>query len=247
MPLPAPAHVVVVEDEPVTRSMIAAYLEGAGYLVSAVGDVRSLHDLVARGGVDLVLLDVELPDEDGFSAAAALRARSNAGLIFVTRRTDLTDRVVAFEIGADDYVVKPPEMRELLARVRAVLRRRDDAGHGARPSPPPAGASVLRFGEWVLDEQRHCLVGPSREPIAVTRGERAILAALIEARGHVVRRQTLAAALGVAASRAGARSLDVLVHRLRRKLGEGGTIEPQILLTVHGVGYRLGVDVPAGG
>jgi two-component system torCAD operon response regulator TorR len=235
----AGAHVVVVEDEPVTRALFVAYLEAAGFRVSAVEDGASLRRLVAAEDVDLVLLDVELPGEHGFQVGAALRATTSVGLIFVTRRADVVDRVVGLEIGADDYVTKPPEMRELLARVRAVLRRRADAR--AASAPPPRFDAVTRVGSFALDRQRRCLVRLTGEEVAITQGELSILDALVEAEGRVVPREALAAALAGSAAGSSQRSLDVVIHRLRRKLGEGGVVEPRILLTVHGVGYRLKV------
>lgn len=230
-PRAVPDHIVVVEDEPVTRTLLTRHLESAGYRVSPAEDARSLRAVLGVGDVDLVLLDVELPGEHGFQIGAVLRATSNVGLIFVTRRADVLDRVVGLELGADDYITKPPDMRELVARVRAVLRRREKT---ARP--------LTRFGGFHLDRARCCLIDRAGSETALTRGEIAILVPLLEATGRVVRRPELAEALAAAAQTSNERSVDVLVHRLRRKLGEGGSVEPRVLLTVHGVGYRLVVD-----
>jgi len=228
-----PAHIVVVEDEPVTRTLLTRYLEGAGYRVSPAEDATSLRELLGADPIDLVLLDVELPGEHGFEIGAMLRATSNVGLIFVTRRGDVLDRVFGLEIGADDYITKPPDMRELVARVGAVLRRR---------KKPPSGKEVERLGDHRFDRERCCLIGPNDEETALTRGEIAVLVPLLEARGRVVPRRVLVDALAGAVQASNARSVDVLVHRLRKKLGEGGAVEPRILLTVHGVGYRVAVD-----
>lgn len=228
-----PAHIVVVEDEPVTRALLQAYLEGAGFRVSTAADATALRVCLSAGAIDLVLLDVELPGEHGFEVAAMLRATSNVGLIFVTRRGDVVDRVAGLELGADDYVTKPPDMRELVARVRAVLRRRE------QPPPDP----VTGFGQWRLDRARCCVTGPGAHETPLTQGELAVLLTLLEAQGRVVPRQRLVDALAGTAQAFNARTVDVLVHRLRKKLGEGGAVEPRILLTVHGVGYRVGVDV----
>jgi two-component system torCAD operon response regulator TorR len=230
-----PAHIVVVEDEPVTRTLFTKYLQNDGFRVSQAEGTSSLNDLLRAGDVDLVLLDVELSGEHGFQIGAVLRATSNVGLIFVTKRGDAVDRIVGLELGADDYVTKPPDMRELVARVRAVLRRRTLA-----PT-----RTVTPFGKWSFDRARHCLVGANAEETALTQGEIAVLVQLLEAEGRVVSRAALASALADAVEGSNARSVDVLVHRLRKKLGEGGSIEPSILLTVHGVGYRVGVDVVA--
>ncbi len=233
-----PAHIVVVEDEPVTRALLQAYLEGAGFRVSTAADATALRGCLTAGAVDLVLLDVELPGEHGFEIAATLRATSSVGLIFVTRRGDVVDRVAGLDLGADDYVTKPPDMRELVARVRAVLRRREQ--------PPSPLDAFTCFGQWRLDRARCCLAGPGANETPLTQGELAVLGALLEAQGRVVHRERLVEALAVTTHTSNARSVDVLVHRLRKKLGEGGVVEPRILLTVHGVGYRVGVDVATG-
>jgi len=239
------AHIVIVEDEPISRTLLAGYLERAGFRVSTAEDGRSMRRLLAASDVDLVLLDVQLPGESGFALGAALRASSNVGLIFVTRRGELADRVAGLELGADDYVTKPSEMRELEARVRAVLRRRAARQEPAPPPREPGG--VERFGSWALDRDRRCLVSPAAEEIALSAGEIAILGEIVRAKGRVVARQTLVGALAGAPAESTSRSLDVLVHRLRRKLGEVGSAPTSILLTVHGVGYRLGVDVSQAG
>ena len=231
------AHVVVVEDEPVTRSLLAAHLRKGGYRVSSLDRADALPAMIADGGVDLVLMDIELPGEDGLASGASLRATSpEIGLIFVTRRSDVVDRVVGLEIGADDYVTKPPEMRELLARVKAVLRRR--ATSGSYPAAP-ADVSKWGLGSWRLDASRACLVDADGEEVAVTRGEQIVLESLLAAEGRVVPRRELIESLSRHLGATNPRSVDVLVHRIRRKLGEGGPIEPRIILTVHGVGYRV--------
>jgi two-component system torCAD operon response regulator TorR len=221
-----PAHVVIVEDEPVTRALVKAHLEQAGYRVTAAELGAELRALLRAEPIDLVVLDIELADAHGFQLGAELRATSNVGLIFLTRRTDVVDRVVGLEIGADDYVTKPVDMRELVARVRAVLRRR-------------SADTTVRLGEWQYDRERCCLVGARGDEKPLTQGEQTLLVALLDAKGRVVLRQTLADALAAAVDATSARSVDVLVHRLRKKLGEGGNLDPRILLTVHGVGYRL--------
>ncbi len=232
MPVREQHHVLVVEDEPVTRELLVAYLVRAGFRVSVAEDGEQMHGRLRESPIDLVLLDIELPGESGLELVASIRAGSSAGIIFVTGRADVTDRVVGLELGADDYIVKPPNMRELAARVRAVLRRRGAALREARPEP-------LRFGEWSLDRERRSLIAPGGEVIGLTGGELAILGALLAAGGRVMPRGELIEVLqGTGASGHG-RSLDVLVHRLRRKLGEGGAIVPRILVTAHGVGYRI--------
>lgn len=243
-------RVLVVEDEPVTGALLVACLEEAGFHALLAEDGAAARAALSDGPIDLVLLDVELPGEDGFRLAPVLRARSDVGIIFVTRRAAVIDRVVGLEIGGDDYIVKPPDPRELVARVRAVLRRRDEAARaaheGAASGPMPhapahASPASRRFGGWSLDHERRCLLSPRGEEVPLTGGEIAILAALLDAEGRAVARDALAEALQGAGAGGHPRTLDMLVHRIRRKLGEGGAVIPRLLLTVHGVGYRIGV------
>lgn len=216
-------HIIVVEDEPVTRALYTAYLERADYRVSPVENGAQLQ---AALPADLVLLDLELPGDDGLRIARELRARSPIPIIIVTRRGEAIDRVLGLELGADDYLVKPPEMRELLARVKNLLWR-------TTRGPEPA----QRFGDWTLDRARQCLVADGAA-VPLTSAELRVLAALVDARGAIVARSVLDEMVG-----GGNRSLDVIMNRLRRKLGEGGSIVARVILTVHGVGYRLGVPV----
>jgi len=243
-----PAHkpaVIVVEDEPVTRALLSGCLSAAGLAVTAFAGASGLAAHEALDAVDLFLLDIELPDGDGFALGEWLRARSEAGIIYLTRRADARDRVRGLDLGGDDYIVKPPDLDELLARVRAVLRRRRPHASLAVPADAPADAP-LAFAGWRFDPRAFTLLAPTGAAAALTPGEASVLGLLAGAGGRAVSREALSQAL---AGEPGSnpRSLDVLVHRLRKKLGEGGNVAPRILLTVHGVGYRLGVEVtPAG-
>ncbi len=230
--LDGPAHVVVVEDEELTRSLLVTFLEREGFRVSQAADRTGLRESLDAGPVDVVLLDIELPGPDGFSLVGELRARSNAGVIFLTRRGTTDDRVRGLELGGDDYVVKPPDLRELAARIRAVLRRRGNAGD---PS------ERRRFAGFTLHPERRCMTDAAGHEVALSPAEVTILARLLSSRGEVVSRDELAGAL----ARAGVqmRSLDVLLHRLRRKLGEGGNVAPKVLLSVYGSGYRIAEPV----
>jgi len=233
---------IVVEDEVVTRALIVGALRAAGLEVRALGRARDLLSPDSLDGVDLVLLDIELPDGDGYELARWVRERSEAGIIFLSRRSDPKDRVHGLDLGGDDFIVKPPDLDELLARVRAVLRRRRSSPKTAtEPAPSASSQQRITFDGWSYDPDRFAIASPSGATMTLTLGEAGVLGQLIAARGRVVARDTLREALsGPEAS--SPRSLDVIVHRLRRKLGEGGSVAPRILLTVHGVGYRLGVD-----
>jgi len=226
------AAVIVVEDEPVTAALFAGCLRAAGLAPVCLGSGAALRGSPEVARADLVLLDVELPDEDGYTLAAWLRQRSDAGIIFVSRRGSPVDRVRGLELGGDDFIVKPPDLDELIARVRAVLRRRGN---------PKAQAPGPRFAGWTFDPERFELRSPDDRLTPLTRGEAAMLAALVRARGAVVSRAELHAEVA-RDEPAASRSLDVLVHRVRKKLGEGGSVVPRALLTVHGIGYRLAID-----
>jgi CheY-like chemotaxis protein len=163
-PLPeTDAHILVVEDDPVTRAKLVGYFESEGYRVSEAEDGQSMWPLLSGQPVDLVLLDVNLPGEDGLYLTRQLRAQFNFGIILVTGRTDDVDRIVGLEIGADDYVTKPFNQRELLARVKNILRRIPDARG--------ADAGLKHFAAWVFDPQRRKLTGPDDRSVGLTRGE----------------------------------------------------------------------------
>lgn len=241
---PLRASVIVVEDEPVTLALIEGWLRAAGHVVFGLDRAAKLLRFDGIAEVDLVLLDIELPDGDGYSLARWVRERSEAGIIFLSRRSEPRDRVRGLDLGADDFIVKPPDLDELLARVRAVLRRRPPLLPD-RPARPTPKRGRLTFDGWVFDSEAYAIVSESGAAMALTLGEACVLEHLLAARGRVVPRDTLRASLSRCEASGSPRSLDVVIHRLRKKLGEGGSVFPRILLTVHGVGYKLGVEVTA--
>jgi two-component system torCAD operon response regulator TorR len=228
--------VLIVEDEPATRALLAGYFHSAGFLVAEAENGRQTREALVRQPPDLVLLDIELPDEDGFSIARSIREISNVGIIMVTRRAAEDDRVFGLETGGDDYVTKPPNPRELLARARNLLRR-------THPSKMRrAEGTVRRFGGWTIDLARRRLIDPDGVEVRVTRGEFELLALLVRSGGRVVTRDQLIDAVSGTDRNPSDRTIDVLVSRLRRKMGdEGGS--PRLIMTEKGLGYRLGADV----
>jgi two-component system, OmpR family, torCAD operon response regulator TorR len=225
-------HLVVVDDEPVARESLAAYFEREGFRVSMAKDIRDLRGVLERDRVDLVLLDIRLPGQDGLSFLRELRSRSDLPVIFVTGRADEVDRVVGLELGADDYVTKPVAFRELLARVRTLLRRTSTAPRIER------NEQKLHFAGWTLDLTQRCLTTADGEDVRLTRGEFDVLAALVRRPGQVQSRDALLDESSHRDVAPNDRTIDVLIARLRRKI-EVDPAVPRLIVTEHGMGYRF--------
>jgi len=220
--------VLVVEDEPRMRQVIRAYLEQAGFHVIAVGDGPSALHAFRRERPDLIVLDLMLPGMDGFDVCRAIRRESGVPIIILTARVEEEDRVVGLELGADDYITKPFSPRELVARVRAVLRRAQ-----GEISPP----AVLRVGDLVIDlERREVRVG-DRE-VRLTPTEFELLTAMARHPGRVFTRLQLLERIQGAAYEGYERTIDAHIKNLRQKI-EPDPRNPQYILTVYGVGYKL--------
>jgi two-component system OmpR family response regulator len=235
-------HIAVLDDELEITRLLANYLQGQGFRVSQTHDGRSLLRLMAEDPPQLVLLDLGLPGEDGFSIARELREHFHCGLVIVTGRGDAIDKVVGLEIGADDYVTKPFDLRELLARIKAVLRRTLAApapavGAGARPKHGFAG--------WELDVAARRLLDPERREVALTSGEFDLLRTFVEHAGRVLSRDFLLEQTRGREAAPFDRTIDVQVGRLRRKL-EKDSDDPQIIKSVRGAGYILVAPVTSG-
>jgi two-component system, OmpR family, torCAD operon response regulator TorR len=229
-------RLLVVEDDPAILSLFVAYLEKDGYQVAGAATAASAGALVKKQEFDLILLDLGLPDEDGLVVARRIRASSTIPLVFVTQRAADADKITGLELGADDYVTKPFNPRELSARVRNILARADRSGSRQGPE------DIVRFGEWVLDLGRYTLTGGGGKPVPLTRAEFDILKTLLLASGRAVSREMLLDAIRPKSSEGSDRAIDVLVSRLRRKL-ESGAGPPTVIVTILGVGYRIGVPV----
>jgi two-component system OmpR family response regulator len=227
-------HIAVLDDEAEITRLLANYLQVQGFRVSQAHDGRTLLRLMAEDPPQLVLLDLGLPGEDGFSIARRLREHWHCGLVIVTGRGDAIDKVVGLEIGADDYVTKPFDLRELLARIKAVLRR-TLAVPGAAPGIP---RPRLRFAGWELDLAARTLLDPEQRQVALTSGEFDLLAAFAENAGRVLSRHFLLERTRGRDAAPFDRTIDVQVGRLRKKL-EKDSDDPQILKSVRGAGYIL--------
>lgn len=226
----APAHILIVEDDPVSRAKLAAYFNAEGYRVSEAEDGAQMRAILASHPADLLMLDINLPDEDGLILTREQRQHSEIGIILVTGRTDSVDRIVGLEMGADDYVTKPFNQRELLARVKNLLRR------VRRPLAAAAPKQVRRFGDWTLDLAARTLHGPGGGFVDLTRAEFKALAMLTANPGRVLSRDRLLYEMASRDWDPADRTVDVVVRRLRKKLADDSR-HPRIILTSHGEGY----------
>ncbi len=233
-------HILGVDDDPAIRQLIADYLTENGFQVSTAADGRAMRQRLAQSPVDLVVLDIRLGQEDGMVLARELRAASEVPIIMLTGRREEADRVMGLELGADDYLTKPFSPRELLARIRAVLRR----AQGRESSLPKRKRTLYRFAGWELDMRTRCLRSPQGTPIALTRGELCLLAAFLSAPERVLSRDELLDLSRVHDNEVFDRSLDVQILRLRRKI-EANPGDPELIKTERGVGYMLAAKVDA--
>lgn len=239
----APIHLAVLDDEVEITVLLAGYLVGHGFRVSELHSGRALMDLMANDPPALVLLDLGLPGEDGFAIARQLREHWQCGLVIVTGRGDAIDKVVGLEVGADDYVTKPFDLRELLARIKAVMRRLD-------PTPPVAIAPAsepktrLRFASWELNTAARRLLDPQGEDVPLTTGEFDLLSVFVRNPGRVLSRDFLLDQTRGRDAGPFDRTVDVLVGRLRKKI-EADPEDPQLIKSVRGAGYILVAPVQA--
>jgi len=239
----SPTHLAVLDDEVDITQLLAGYLGSQGFRVTQLHSGPALMDLMARDAPALVLLDLGLPGEDGFTIARQLREHWNCGLVIVTGRGDAIDKVVGLEVGADDYVTKPFDLRELLARIKAVLRRLEPAA--AVAATAPAGAkSRLRFAGWELDTAARRLLSPQGNEVALTSGEFELLGVLARCAGRVLSRDFLLEQTRGREAGPFDRTIDVQIGRLRKKL-EADPEDPQIIKSVRGAGYILVPPVEA--
>jgi two-component system OmpR family response regulator len=226
-------HVLVVDDDPAMRGMIADYLAGHNLRVSSAADGRGMTDVLTGGDVDLVILDLKLGKEDGLDLVRRLRGNSPVPIIVITgHRRDEVDRIIGLELGADDYLVKPFGLRELLARLRAVLRRSVSTPNMAKEDK----RTRYRFAGWELSMRTRRLTSPGGDVLPLTKGEFSLLAAFLQSPQRVLSREALLAASRVHGAEVFDRSIDVQILRLRRKLESDPSL-PALIKTERGVGY----------
>ncbi|HEX6012448.1 MAG TPA: response regulator [Geminicoccaceae bacterium] len=232
------AHILVVDDEAEVRDLLQEYLIKQGFAVSAAASAAAAREVLAARAVDLVVLDLRMPGEDGLSLARALRTQGGVGIVMLTGSGEVIDRVIGLEVGADDYLAKPFDPRELLARIRSVLRR-------VRPAPPPLPGGerrAVRFGRHLLDLDAHRLLALDGREVPVTAMEFELLEAFAGNPNRVLSRDRLLELAHRRGNDPFDRSVDIRVARLRQKI-EPDPDKPQTIKTVRGVGY---VFVPAG-
>lgn len=243
----SPIHILVVDDDARIRSMLRRYLKDEGFEISEAEDGQTLRSALAGRPADLVLLDLVLPGEDGFTLAHYIRQRSSTPIIMLTGKGDVIDRVAGLEAGADDYIAKPFHLREVLARIRTVLRRAQTTP--SAPSPPAIETAIhtndnptLRFEGWTLDCARRELTNSSGKLVALTTGEFELLRAFALHPNRVLDRDMLMDFVKGREWAAYDRSIDAQVVRLRKKI-EGDPAHPKLIKTVRGAGYLFAATV----
>ena len=237
-------RLLIVDDEEEIRELLENYLGSYGFEVDAVADGQAMREALKATHYDLVLLDLGLPGEDGLTLARELRNDSRLGIVIVTGRGQPVDRIIGLEIGADDYVAKPFELRELLARVRSVLRRLKAAAPAAAAST--AGRDDLRvFEGWQLDLAARSLSRPDGEPVVLTTGEFELLSIFARNPNRALSRDELMDFIHRREAGPFDRSIDVQVGRLRRKI-ERDPARPEMIKSVRGVGYQFTPRVSPG-
>jgi two-component system OmpR family response regulator len=233
-------HVLVVDDDASVRDVIGKYLQSQNFHVSAVSDGRAMAGVLTDRAVDLIILDLKLGNEDGLDLMRGFGGQPEVPVILLSgHRRDETDRIVGLELGADDYMVKPFGLRELLARVRAVLRRSDSAQRRSRRTEK---RTRYRFAGWELSMHTRRLVSPEGRTVALTAGEFNLLTAFLRSPQRVLSREQLLAASRVHGEEVFDRSVDIQILRLRRKL-EVDSRHPRLIKTERGAGYIFAAEV----
>jgi len=237
-----PVDILIVEDEAEVRTLLREYFELEGYRVSEAGDGTQMRAHLAKRPVTLITLDVNLPGQDGFALAREIRAERNVPIVMISGKQDPIDRVIGLELGADDYITKPFNLREVLARVRAVLRRyQNDDGPGAALSSQPKDVRYS-FDGFSLSIPRRELTDANGRLIELTAAEFNLLELFVTRPSRVMTRDNIMDALKGHEWSPMDRSIDTLIARLRKKV-EADTEHPRLIKTVRGVGYVLTADV----
>jgi DNA-binding response OmpR family regulator len=231
-----PEHILVVEDEPITREQLVSYFEEEGYKVSSTGSGDEVRRIIDENSTILVLLDIKLPGKDGLTLTREIRANSDIGIILVTSKQEQIDRILGLESGADDYVTKPFDPRELLSRARNLIRRVHIQQRQRKKN------HIRIFDQWKLDLNKRELTSPQGEHTQLSAGEYQLLLAFMEQAGEVMNRDQLMNRIRNREWFPDDRYIDVLVGQLRKKLGERAA-NAKIIATIHGTGYLFTPEV----
>jgi two-component system OmpR family response regulator len=231
-------RVIVVDDEPELRKILSDYLRRHGFAVRTAASAAEMDACLVAEDADLLVLDIAMPGEDGLTVARRIRARSAVPILMLTAAADIIDRVVGLEVGADDYVTKPFDLRELLARVRAVLRRSELLTQQKTALPAEAPPRLIPLGHVALDMDAHQLLQDDGHVIALTGMEYDLLHAFIQNPNRVLSRDRLLDLAHHRDTEPFDRSIDIRIARLRRKI-EPDPSKPQVIKTIHGCGYMF--------
>jgi two-component system OmpR family response regulator len=236
---PTAPHILIIDDDVGIRELVVEYLMKNDMRATAGASGRELFEIMDREAVDLIILDLKLPGEDGLQLARAVRERANVPIVLLTGRAEEADRVMGLELGADDYVTKPFSPRELLARVRAVLRR-----YQVQATLPERDSTrrAFRFAGWELNLRTRRLVAPDGRPVEISNSEFSLLAAFCRAPQRVLSRDQLLSMSRLHEAEVYDRTVDSQIRRLRTKI-EQDPGNPQLIVTERGAGYRFAADV----
>lgn len=234
-----PTRIAIVEDEPDLRDAVAEYLCANGYEVVTAENADAMRELVKTESFHLAILDIAMPGEDGLSLGRWLRQQAPMGIIYATAAGSAIDRIVGLELGADDYVVKPYELRELLARVRSVLRRvpkPSDAPPAAAGKPGEAERRIVTFGDFRADLDGRMVTGRGGSILDLAKSEFDVLEVFLTRCNRLLSRSTISDAIGFSEDPESSRAVDIRIMRLRKKIEEDPS-NPKFLRTVRGEGY----------
>ena len=238
----------MVDDDPEIRSLVQEYLQGEGFRVTTAQDGAQMRSVLEKDPANLVILDVRLPGESGLDLALHLRQTSEVPIIMLSEKDDVVDRVAGLEIGADDYVPKPFHLRELLARIRSLIRRTETKSEPGKPGQREKeahGDGSLRFSGWTLSIPRRELFSPDGDPVELSAGEFNLLVAFAERPNRILNRDQLLDIVYNREANLFDRSIDVQIGRLRRKI-ETDPKRPALIKTVRGAGYMFNSKVETG-
>ena len=231
-------HILLVDDDIVIRTLVSGYFEKQGYQVSLANDGEEMYSILDKDHIDLILMDINLPGQDGLMLTRELRSNSNVGIILISGRTDSIDKIVGLEMGADDYCTKPLELRELLVRVKNLLWRISLVeAKAAVVAPPVKNEKLIPIEDWVFDINRRALIKED-EMVKLTKAEYELLIAFTNHTNRVLSRERLLNLISHRVDAPNDRMVDVLVRRLRNKM-EKDPRKPQLFITVHGEGYMF--------